>query len=460
MRKRIFALYLALALGVAPGAGAEVARTTLTGPPGYLVVEVLDDDLFHFEVSAVGDAPAADARIYTSPMILETGYDGPDEVTIDGTTIETPQLRARIDLKTSASASRTARRRASEHALPRRPAPALQGDRHRPGPIDAVYGLGQQFKNPGSADGDWTVLGVRRGEGLLGNGFPGFEGGAVGNVQIPVLYALGDGRNFALMMDNVYQQSWDFTTFWWQARMFGDQLRFYVMAGPDLPDLRADYLELTGRPPVPPRKAFGLWVSEFGYDDWGEIDALRDGLRAAGFPIDGFVLDLNWFGGVVLGDPGQSEMGRLDWDRDQEPRLQDNPYQFPDPAGHVAAYAADQLGLVAIEESYLADTTGTFAEMPDALTAWRRTDGRCDPTRQVPVTGVEGFWGVGRMIDWTDPGAGAGSTNAAARRTLATSASPPTGLTWGSPRTRTKQPAMTASSPARTPIPISTTSIT
>src|SRR5918993_768807 len=135
-------------------------------------------------------------------------------------------------------------------------------------------------------------------------------------------------------------------------------------------------MELTGRPPVPPRKAFGLWVSEFGYDNWDQIEGLRDGLRANGFPLDGFVLDLNWFGGIVLDQPAQSEMGRLDWDRDQEPRLTDNPYSFPDPDDHVRRYAEDGVGLVAIEESYLADTTAAFTDMPPELCAYRRSEGR------------------------------------------------------------------------------------
>jgi hypothetical protein len=82
-----------------------------------------------------------------------------------------------------------------------------------------------------------------------GNGFQGLQCAAVGNVQIPVLYAVGTGGlNYALFMDNVYKQRWDFTGTPWKARMYGDQLRWYVMTGPDLPDLRADYIELTGRP--------------------------------------------------------------------------------------------------------------------------------------------------------------------------------------------------------------------
>ena len=68
-------------------------------------------------------------------------------------------------------------------------------------------------------------------------------------------------------------------------------------------------MELTGRPPVPPRKAFGLWVSEFGYDNWGQIDQLKTELRNEKFPVDGFVLDLNWFGGVNLGESIQGTDG-------------------------------------------------------------------------------------------------------------------------------------------------------
>lgn len=402
---------LPITLLMAQAAEAEVQRAKFARADGYLVVEVLDDDLIHVELSAVDQGPSASQPLYTSPMVAKTDYPGPSGPAIRGNVIETTDIRAEVDTgnlcirlqdKRKGNAYLTTLCPADLH----RPFKGLDID---PGPIRNVYGLGQEFKNLGSADGDWTALGVRQGVELLGNGFQGFQHAAVGNVQIPVMYALGDGGlNYALFLDNVYKQRWDFAAFWWQARMFGDQVRFYVMAGPDLPDLRADYVELTGRPPVPPRKAFGLWVSEFGYDNWGQIEALRDGLRNDGFPLDGFVLDLNWFGGVVLNDSSQSEMGRLDWDQDQEPRLTDNDYHFPDPAKEIREYAEDHVGLVAIEESYLADTTGTFNDMPKEQSAYERTDGRCDPGDQSrPVTDVRGFWGVGRMIDWSDPAAGA-----------------------------------------------------
>ncbi|HEX6016064.1 MAG TPA: TIM-barrel domain-containing protein [Geminicoccaceae bacterium] len=390
---------------------AAVERAEFVGPAGYLVVEVLDEDLLHVELSAVGDGPPLDRPLYTSPLVLKTDYAGAAAPAVSGNVVETAAIRAVVD-EASLCLRVEDRTRGDAHLTTICPAElgrASKGLDIDPGPMRHVYGLGQEFKRLGSADGDWTAHGVREGVGDLGNGFQGFQRAAVGNVQIPVLYAVGDGGlNYALFVDNVYKQRWDFTASPWRARMFGDQLRFYVMTGPNLPDLRKDYMELSGRPPVPPRKAFGLWVSEFGYDNWGQIEDLRDGLRAGGFPLDGFVLDLNWFGGIVLDQPAQSEMGRLDWDRDQEPRLADNPYSFPDPADRIRRYAEDGIGLVAIEESYLADTTAAFRDMPAKLSAYRRTDGRCAHGSQgQPVTGVAGFWGVGRLVDWSDPAAGA-----------------------------------------------------
>jgi alpha-glucosidase len=82
------------------------------------------------------------------------------------------------------------------------------------------------------------------------------------------MYAVGpNNANYAMFLDQVYKQNWDFTGNPWKVETWGDQIRWYLMTGPDLPDLRKDYMELTGRPPVPPKQMFGLWVSEDGYDN-------------------------------------------------------------------------------------------------------------------------------------------------------------------------------------------------
>lgn len=385
---------------------AEVRRVKFEAGGRYLVIEALDDDLIHLEASAVGAGPAEAQPLYTSPMVDKADYAGPSSFDRDGNVLETGEVRVEVD-PTSLAVTVRDKVRGGTLLTSLRAEDLDQGFKRLRigrGAAEHVYGLGQQFKLQGSADGDWTAFGVREGEGF-GNGFPGFQRAAVGNVQIPVMYAVGDGGLcYALFLDNVYKQRWDFTGPEWEARMFGDQIRLYVITGPDLPDLRRDYLELTGRPPVPPKKAFGLWVSEFGYDNWGQVDRLKSGLRDAGFPVDGFVLDLNWFGGVVLNDSSRSRMGELAWD---ESNTDGNGYFFPDPGTQIRRYAGEHVELAVIEESYVADTTRTYHEMPAELTVFRRTAGNCDPAAQSQaVTNVRGFWGVGRMIDWSDPTAG------------------------------------------------------
>ncbi len=400
----------------------QVLRTSLTTTSAYLKLEVLDDDLIHVETAA-GVPPPDSQPIFSSPMVFRRDYGGPTQLRRFANGLETAALTIRWD---PSSLCLTASERPSNRRLltvcPQDLSQPLKGLSIDSAAREAVYGLGQEFIDPasrplglGPADGDWLSHGERRGrkdreeKQDLGNGFQGFRKGQVGNVQLPVFYALGPGNlNYALLLDNVYWQSWNFRTSLWRASMYGDQLRYYILAGPNLPDLRSDLMELTGRPPVPPRKAFGLWVSEFGYDNWGQIDSLLAGLRQDRFPVDGFVLDLNWFGGIRSNDAPASAMGRLDWDENQEPLVADGRYFFSNPAAKIQQFAADNIGIAAIEESYVANSTGTYTQMPRNLMAFRRdASGRCNPAQQtVPVEiDATDFWGIGRMIDWSDPSA-------------------------------------------------------
>jgi alpha-glucosidase len=371
-----------------------------------LAVEVLTDDLVHFEAALPGQGHPTGQPIYTSPMVFNTKYPGPSSFTESGNVMETRDMRLEVN---RSSLCVTVRDKARGNTYLTTICPDFDKDPKGltidPGAMKHVYGLGQQFKVYGSADGDWVSHGVREG-GIFGNSFDGFHGGAVGNIQIPVMYALGPGTlNYALFIDNLYKQQWDFTSSPWKASMYGGQLRFYVMTGPDLPSLRVAYMELTGKPPVPPRKALGLWVSEFGYHNFGNIDALLAGLRQGTFPVDGFILDLTWFGGVVPNDPSKSRMGRLNWDEDQN---DGNNYYFPNPGGKIKEYAADHVGLAAIEESYLADTpyVDTYTQMPANLLVYEQFNGRCEPDHRSNPASLSAFWGKGRMIDWSNPGAG------------------------------------------------------
>ena len=135
--------------------------------------------------------------------------------------------------------------------------------------------------------------------------------------------------NYAFLFDNVYKQRWDFTQNPWKVEAWGDELRGFFIAGDDLPALRRSFMDLAGHPLVPPKKAFGLWVSEFGYRGWWEIDEKLKSLRANHFPVDGFMLDLQWYGNVVSNSEN-SRMGALTFD--------ERPGYFPAPGDKISSY--------------------------------------------------------------------------------------------------------------------------
>ena len=257
MKSRISFVVFCLGLLICSPLFAEVKRAEfINSNKQYLIVETLDDDLIHFELSAVGSSPGAAKPIYTSPMIDKTDYSGPTSYSKNGNVIETKGLRVTVNTQTLGILLFDKLNNTTLTSIS--PADLSQdwkGLKIAKMQAEDVYGLGQQFKKLGSADGDWLSHGVREeqpsGQAQAhGNGFMPFgQAGMVGNVQFPIMYAVGSNHlNYALFLDNVYKQRWDFSHDPWEVRMWGDQIRFYVMSGNDLLSLRKDYMELVGKP--------------------------------------------------------------------------------------------------------------------------------------------------------------------------------------------------------------------
>ncbi|WP_030453286.1 TIM-barrel domain-containing protein [Herbidospora cretacea] len=382
---------LASSFLVALPAQAAVQRVQFTSGSTYLIAEFLDDDLVHFEL-AQGTSPGTGSPLFTTPQVAKTDYTGPSTFNQVGNVITTASMKVEVTAGTLCVKVSDPTRLLYE-ACPRNLSQAWKGLSVTKSSVQNAYGLGQQFFTGGSADGDWIGR-TRSPGGAYGNAMvwdP--DNGPVGNTQIPVLFAVGASNlNYGLFLDQVYKQEWNLGGDPWTIDTWGDQLRWYTMTGPDLPDLRKDYLELTGRPPVPPKKAFGLWVSEFGYDNWTEIDNRLAGLRTAKFPVDGFVLDLPWFGGVTAGSDN-TLMGSLTWDTTD----------FPAPSTKIADYSANQgVGLMTIEESYIGKNRAEHADMASRGYLVRAGCSSCAPTYLT----TNDWWGRGGMIDWTQNAAG------------------------------------------------------
>ncbi len=366
-----------------------VYRAKIAHEQGYLSIEILDDDLVHVELGT-GQGPATTQPLASSPMVAEHAYGGPTKLEVSGNRITTAELVLDADVYGCLAITRIGGPRLTR-ICPKDLALAWKGLSIDPAALRNAYGLGQYFRRLGSADGDWVSHGRFRTDGDFGNHFRDFYGGANPQLQFPVLYAVGDGdTDVGLFLDNVYKQDWDFQSdSWWQVRMYGDQVRYYVMSGPSVLDLRRDYMELVGKAPVPPKKAFGLWLSEFGFDDWAEIDGKLAALRDAHMPIDGMMLDLQWFGGTWENSP-DTPMGGLAWDTSA----------FPDPVGHIQSYAQQGVGIIAIEESYVGHNKPAFSQL-------RSREGFAHSCTNGSALEQWNWMGQVAMIDWSRTGAAA-----------------------------------------------------
>ncbi len=87
---------------------------------------------------------------------------------------------------------------------------------------------------------------------------------------------------------------------------------YFINGAGSLPDVTRELSALTGRQKLPPFWALGYITSKYGYRTQQETLGVVDTLKRAGYPLDGIVLDLYWYG-------KEEDMGRLAWDNAQWP---------------------------------------------------------------------------------------------------------------------------------------------
>lgn len=357
---------------------------------GNLLVEVLDDDLVHFELVSSEYSSDVEKPIFSTIMVDKTDYTGAESIDFNGrNTIQTQEIKIQVntdDLCITITDLSKEPDLILTTLCPDRLDQSAKRFTFTPESFTNAYGLGEKFLYAGISDGDW--VGEIRSSGDYGNVQEGFNNGAVGDDQFPVLYLAGEGYDsYALFLDNPYKQYWDLAGSPWRVIVGGDAIRFYVLTGPDLQDLRKDFMELVGKPLVLPKPAFGLWISEYGFDNWEELEDKLTTLRENQFPVDGFVLDGQWYGGIVA-ETDDTPVGSLTWDAEN----------FPD-AESVISNLKEKEGvrLIAIEQPYIGKNLAEHKEMADAGYLVEQCED-CDP---VYLTSNP-WWGKGGMIDFTD----------------------------------------------------------
>lgn len=360
----------------------------------YLKVEVLKARGLHFEI--IKGKPKLD-RIWTSPMVLKKA------IILDKTSTSTKNSISNKDFEVTVNSKNLCIKVYDKNQkLNLMDVCPLNLDKYWKGlsiyaPMSKnYYGLGQYFTNPGTADGD--LMG-RTWDPLMnshGNSLRAFSKGANSYAMFPVLYSMGVGnQNFLFFYDNIYKQMWSLNQTPLKVESFGDAIRFFIYSEKNIKKLRQNYMKLTGYAPVPTKDIFGLWISEFGYDSWSELQSEVDDLKKKGFPLDGAALDLQWFGGSFYQgnvDRSSSRFGTLNFDTQN----------FPNPKATIKDFKHRQgISLMTIEESYISKylnehqalaTKGFMAKWCGTNTP---TELRANP-----------WWGIGGMIDWTNNAAG------------------------------------------------------
>lgn len=358
----------------------------------YIVAEALRDDLVHFELGA-GLEPEEAQAIYKSPMIREQEFSGPTEFRRFENGFETRDLIVRVNPSLCAIVYDKTQEVQINEICPdnlRQEWKTIKIDSPR---TTNVYGLGQYFTNPGTADGDWMGRVWDPLQYTHGNALRGFSGGANSYAMFPIAYAIGEAysHNYAILLDQPYKQLWSFQENPWHIGMWGDKIRWFLFPGSSLAELRQKFMDLTGRPDIPPKNMFGLWVSEFGYDSWDEVRETLSSLRQNDFPVDGFALDIQWFGGTFFergDDTRPSRFGTLRFHGDGFNNHIENLQFFKDQG----------IGLMPIEESYVS----LFLDEHRILESHGYMAKDCQ-TGEATFLDYNPWWGVGGMIDWTNP---------------------------------------------------------
>ena len=111
---------------------------------------------------------------------------------------------------------------------------------------------------------------------------------------------------------------------------------YYVNGVKTVADVVEQLTAITGRQDMPPLWALGYITSKYGYKTQAETEEVVDRLKSLGYPLDGLVLDLYWYG-------KEEDMGRLDWE----------PSQWQEPAKMLARLKDKGVNVVPISQPYV-----------------------------------------------------------------------------------------------------------
>lgn len=306
---------IAAALGIAGAAAFAVTDTpsesvtregdiTLVSTPGVTVaLTPLGQDIFRISTIPAGAKPAfpkSQSAVLTADYTGISEFTSPEEFIMSSstTTLKVNRLTGKVMILNAAGDTILSETGGVDNSGPMKSVSFRADGRN-------FYGAGERGHSL-RLNGDTLVMYNRQNYGYTG-GDP-----RISQMGITVPYIASD-RGFGILFDdyNAAELIVGDTIFYTSETP--KPLSYYFINGEgSLAGTVDGYTRLTGRQPLPPFWSLGYITSKYGYHNEQEALGAVDSLKRAGYPVDGIIFDLYWYG-------KETDMGRLEWDKNQFP---------------------------------------------------------------------------------------------------------------------------------------------
>jgi alpha-D-xyloside xylohydrolase len=139
----------------------------------------------------------------------------------------------------------------------------------------------------------------------------------------------------------------------------GEYLEYFIINGPTVKDVLANYTKLTGKPSLPPAWSFGLWLSTSFTTNYDEetVTSFVEGMDQRDIPVEVFHFDCFWM--------KEFEWSNFKWDD----------RMFPDPEGMLKRLKDRGLKICVWINPYIAQKSELFDEGMEKGYLVKRADG-------------------------------------------------------------------------------------
>ncbi|MGQ9571727.1 MAG: TIM-barrel domain-containing protein [Dehalococcoidia bacterium] len=243
-----------------------------------------------------------------------------------------------------------------------------------------LFGLGMQF---GPVD--------KRGQRLVSwnRDVYGHTSSGVTYLNVPFFLS---SRGYGIFINHASPIIYELGAPSWQTAAFQVEdpyLDYFLIYGPQPKDILGRYTELTGRAPLPPLWAFGVWMSRCRYSSRAQVEEIVSRLRELGIPCDVVNLDPLW-----LKEMKKRYIAGCDFVWNDE--------DFPDQAGFVRWLAERGVKLCLWENPYIWKGTAMYEEGRKRGYLVRTRDGELARPLDNPEAAMPDFTNPRALRWWQD----------------------------------------------------------